>query len=291
MSRYNSHSNVTTAVLDTIISREASDREGIAQNQSLCRTMASRLAAPYGDLEQTLLPLCKENNAVAEETDVRAFLQEQRARIKKLAKGNVERERKLQIFLETLRTLKEQALNEANTDPSTDDEPMQVVDYKEKIETLMEQTRVEHQNTQLPMHQEAYYREILAELGEKEPVLVKKDGGDDDDIEFLNHQSSSEKSLKCPITMVLLEEPVKNKTCKHVYSKAGIMQLMGQKGFCKCPVPGCGNHQVTLVQLEKDLQKDMLVRRARRRQAADSEQQASQAEMQDSDEEEQEAAL
>ena len=47
-------------------------------------------------------------------------------------------------------------------------------------------------------------------------------------------------SLKCPITLSLLEKPVRNDNCPHVYSLDAIKELVRHgHGQCKCPVAGC----------------------------------------------------
>jgi E3 SUMO-protein ligase NSE2 len=59
-------------------------------------------------------------------------------------------------------------------------------------------------------------------------------------------------SLKCPLTLQLLEEPVRNSTCPHVYSKAAILEVIRHgKGMVPCPVAGC-SARVTEKQLRED---------------------------------------
>ena len=59
-------------------------------------------------------------------------------------------------------------------------------------------------------------------------------------------------SLNCPITLTLLENPVRNATCPHVYSRAAIVELIRHgRGQIKCPVAGCGAN-VTEKQLKED---------------------------------------
>lgn len=59
-------------------------------------------------------------------------------------------------------------------------------------------------------------------------------------------------SLKCPITLVLLEKPVRNTSCRHVYSLDAIKELVKQgRGRCECPVPGCGAY-VNMAGLKED---------------------------------------
>ena len=73
-------------------------------------------------------------------------------------------------------------------------------------------------------------------------------GNEDDDI-VLDHETQS---LKCPITLVILDKPVRNATCPHVYSLDAIRELVRHgNGMCKCPVAGCGA-MVTMSQVRED---------------------------------------
>jgi E3 SUMO-protein ligase NSE2 len=59
-------------------------------------------------------------------------------------------------------------------------------------------------------------------------------------------------SLKCPITLTLLEKPVRNTNCVHVYSLNAIKELVRQgRGKCECPVAGCAA-EVTMDGVRED---------------------------------------
>ena len=59
-------------------------------------------------------------------------------------------------------------------------------------------------------------------------------------------------SLNCPITLQLLENPVRNDKCPHVYSRDAIKELVRQsRGACPCPVAGC-NAIVTMQGVRDD---------------------------------------
>jgi len=61
------------------------------------------------------------------------------------------------------------------------------------------------------------------------------DGGDDDIV-----IGTKKESLNCPITTMLLEDPVTSAACKHNFSKDAIMQLIRRNGGgVRCPIPGC----------------------------------------------------
>ena len=130
-----------------------------------------------------------------------------------------------------------------------------------------------------------FSREILTELGDKDATAAGGSNEEDEDIQVMG-SGSTNPNLKCPITTALLEDPVKNQVCGHVYSQKAMEAMLQNRGRTKCPVPGCTNTQVTNSQLVPDVQMDTLVRRERRRLEKAKEQQASQAQMVDSDEEE-----
>lgn len=85
--------------------------------------------------------------------------------------------------------------------------------------------------------------------------------------------------------MVLMEDPVVNKVCKHNYSKAAIQNHISTKRKNRgpnykvgCPVPGCFNDNVTLSQLEDDTTISIQVRRFQRKEARLQLERSSQAE-------------
>ena len=72
-------------------------------------------------------------------------------------------------------------------------------------------------------------------------------------------------SLNCPITLTLLEKPVRNTKCVHVYSLEAIRELVRQGGGkCKCPVSGCVE-EVVMERVREDKVMERKVREERRR--------------------------
>lgn len=60
---------------------------------------------------------------------------------------------------------------------------------------------------------------------------------EDDDLEMTYH---SKRSLKCPITMMTYENPVRSKVCPHIFSRDAVMEMISRNsGQIKCPVAGC----------------------------------------------------
>ena len=72
-------------------------------------------------------------------------------------------------------------------------------------------------------------------------------------------------SLKCPITLTLLEKPVRNTTCPHVYSLEAIRELVRQgRGSCACPVAGC-QARVSMNSVKEDKVMERKIREERAR--------------------------
>jgi SUMO ligase MMS21 Smc5/6 complex component len=68
------------------------------------------------------------------------------------------------------------------------------------------------------------------------PTDTDADEEEDDDLII----GQEIQSLNCPITLSLLEKPVRNENCVHIYSYDAIKELVRQGGGrCRCPVTGC----------------------------------------------------
>ncbi|GBC05404.1 hypothetical protein RclHR1_06200009 [Rhizophagus clarus] len=81
------------------------------------------------------------------------------------------------------------------------------------------------------------FRQKIWEVKHQNEPMPSLNQNDDDDI-VVGHQKDS---LTCPITTLLLENPVTSDLCKHSFSKEAILSLMRQSGdaVCVCPIPGC----------------------------------------------------
>ena len=113
------------------------------------------------------------------------------------------------------------------------------------------------------------------------PGRGSRNVNNDDDIEVMGNGRGAESqaaSLMCPVICKLLENPMKNKVCGHIYSLAGLKHLLRNSRRCACPVAGCQNNNVTMEQVEEDVETQFKIRREKRRQdAAATQQQYSQA--------------
>ena len=213
------------------------------------------------------------DSSILSQDELTKILQEHKESLKAIAAQNVERQRYVDTFVRGLTVVRHELSNHNNDD---EQDPTNLPDYNKKIKDAM----TGHKNSQqyVEVHQETLYRQLAEAIGEKL-------GTDEDEIEVTETQNAA--SLKCPVTGKLYEEPCKSKVCHHVYSRAGIMEyIRSKRGTCPCPVGGCGNQNVTIDQLEKDVEMEMMVRRQQRRDDRDAQQRASQAaDLMDSDEE------
>lgn len=279
MSRYAASQNIASAVCNSVLQKEATYREPITENMAL--TVAAATAS--ADLEETLQSIQEyiDDESIFSNTQVQEFLQERRGKLKQIAASNVNNQRQVDVFLDSVRALKqveEQNFDQAaeTTDEADKNDPGQRlgVIYQQKVQS--------QSSMQIEIHQEKHYRKVCETLGDTDDTTLE-----DNDIAIV-HQSGTQSTLNCPITTVLLEEPVKNKACGHVYSHAAILNMIHQqrRGSCKCPVVGCPNHKVVEAQLEKDLVTEQILKRERRKQDQEKEMRLSQADaVEDSEEE------
>jgi hypothetical protein len=260
-------------MLDSISQKEAAYKDGIKQNHAHCTTAAANIS-DSGNIESILMMMTKETEgkALISQEEVQAFLDEQRGRLKKLAEQNVDRDRTVDIFVSSVRQLRQRVLTESNN-TDTEGNAAVATDYEEQLKLLMDAEEKRRQGSQLDVHQETYYREVSTALGEKD-MYAKKPA--DDDIEVVQTGPNTV-SLLCPVTRALFEDPVKSKVCAHVFSRVGIMHMIGNKGYCQCPVAGCNNGRITMEQLEDDVATATMVRKEKRREDAAHKARASQA--------------
>lgn len=251
---------IATQILESAVSRNKQQQyqEPIVKNHTNVKSLAKQLQE-----FRTHLP-----SFFADDPDTMAqverFLQEQTEAVKQLAVENVQRDRRVRDFVEALQTVSSNAANEETTD------------FSLAIDAALQDPKLQSQH--VDMAQEKMYRDVLDHLGES--------GGGDDDICCVAATGAS--SLKCPITAMLLEDPVRNTLCHHTYSRNGIRQHMRTKGRnCRCPFPGCVNTQpVTESVLERDYEMEDAVRREKRRLEQETQRIASQAnDLVDSDDE------
>eukprot|EP00980_Cylindrotheca_fusiformis_P028292 scaffold22589_cov138-Cylindrotheca_fusiformis.AAC.55 len=212
--------HVSNQLLHQMIRKENTYKAGIRENHDLACTLAQRLSKG-GQLESLL----KEN------------IGEYREKLKELSEKNVLHERKVNAFVGGLNRISSQS--------------EEIEDYSSLLKESIDAEMKQLQRNSIEIHQEKMYLDTCLKLGEISAA------NQDDELEVM--EAVSTVSLKCPITAMLLQEPVRNKVCHHVYSKHAIQQYLQRNR--KCPCVGCGNTNVTLSQLEDDMATARLVRR------------------------------
>ena len=233
--------------------------------------------------------LVRPDGDIAEILGADAFLSSAYDRLKALAEGNARRMDEIDFFVEAVKDVKThvQQNNDANNDAAaaaaaaggmattTTDAP----NYERSIHDALENVRRTREGDARRVSPEEHELsiEIREALGEK--IKKKKrgrssrgggdddDDDDDDDLEIVRNKDDVH-ALKCPITGMLYENPVRNKVCAHVYDRAGLAQLLGMRKTT-CPVPGCSNRSLSLAQVEEDEQMKLKVKRHRAREEAE----------------------
>lgn len=245
---------------------ENSYRQSVAKIQASAAFLAEKLCKG----QQVENSLACSNTASAEENN--AFLEEQRTLLKDVAAANVLREREITWFIRAVQEMSSEAMRDEADDVDTE---VEIPNFDTILVEKMEAYKNERSAVEVDIYDERHCKDIRSRLGEKEQkkkASSKKKGrrsgdddDDDDDLEIINEQSqiNEEKHIKCPITGMFFEQPLKSKVCNHTYSKAGVEQMLHARKF-KCPIPGCTNNCLSREQLEPDVEMEMRVERFRR---------------------------
>ena len=267
--------NPVMAAANRVLSREAQYRQNVKAIQASAALLADKLRI-HGEVEAALT--CSTAPHAAEESTI--LLQEQRTLLKEIAAANVGRDRDISCFLGAVREMNQEAAvaaNAADDEEKKDDD--EVPNYESILTKKMEALANQHAAVEVDVHNEDYCKEIRTRLGEKEKKArtSKKSGrrsstgdgtDDEDELEILGatSQASEEHTVKCPITGMFYENPLKSKVCGHTYSSAGVQQLFKNRKY-NCPVAGCRNSHLKPDQLEEDVEMEIRVQRFKRRTA------------------------
>lgn len=206
-------------IIGQMIHKENDYKSGIKENHELGKTQAQSLCIG-GQLENLL-----------------GDVSEYRERLKQLSEKNVQNQRKVDAFVGALKNI---ASHQGD-----------IQDYQTMLEESIEKELQQINQSSVDVHLETMYLETCRALGEVSEAQK------DDELEIVESESSV--NLKCPLSGTLLEDPVKNKLCGHVYSRKSIIHHMRIK--TQCPVVGCSNKHLTSSQLEEDMATARLVRR------------------------------
>ncbi|CAI5725520.1 unnamed protein product [Peronospora effusa] len=107
-----------------------------------------------------------------------------------------------------------------------------------------------------------FYKKFCDSAG----IELAMDGDEDMSIQ----ESESTRSTICPVTQGVMEDPLRNPSCGHTYSKKGIQAHLRRNK--KCPVAGCPQ-KLSFKGLERDVEMEVIIARSH----PASEQQRSQA--------------
>ncbi|CAM9781797.1 unnamed protein product [Pylaiella littoralis] len=124
--------------------------------------------------------------------------------------------------------------------PEQMDVPYFLDDMESKVASAMEGADQKAVESQM-------YKDVMKSI-------AAPDESDDDDIVVPN---DNKVSLKCPINLTTMVDPMKSKVCGHTYGKQAILNVIrvgSKKGAVSCPVAAC-SHKVARADLVPD--KDM----------------------------------
>lgn len=239
---------------NNIRNRHADIRSGIQSNHDMAINFA-----------RSLQEIALADPALEEE--LKEFMSEQKLRLVKAAEHCVTLDQKIDAFEVALAAVTSSLQQNHN---------------EQDYETLLASEIANATNRQRPIdvQQAPKVRELRGALD----LPTSCDDEEEDELQVLG--GSGTQTLKCPISGATLQDPVRNKVCKHVYSKDALVQFLAQgqrKRKCACPVFGCSNQNLTLQSCEPDRSTAMAVKRHERKQAHQQEIRMSQAANVDSD--------
>eukprot|EP00529_Nitzschia_sp_RCC80_P030738 CAMPEP_0113462136 /NCGR_PEP_ID=MMETSP0014_2-20120614/11921_1 /TAXON_ID=2857 /ORGANISM="Nitzschia sp." /LENGTH=303 /DNA_ID=CAMNT_0000353959 /DNA_START=146 /DNA_END=1057 /DNA_ORIENTATION=- /assembly_acc=CAM_ASM_000159 len=250
--------------------------------------VTGRMARRENELKKGIQDIQTQAVATADRltTDVDRILDEPvlkkfRTTLKEIAAENVHQDRELKSYMNALKVLGDRtsSATTANDDEDEADEgQLEPDDFQTMIEEAMNEERAKLERNSVDVTKERMYTKMLERLKEETPDEGgnKNGDGDDSDDDLLivsvnGGPPGSSENLKCPITTQLMEEPVRNTVCGHVYSMEGIKQILksssSNRRGTKCPVAGCQNGNVTKSQLQVDDDLKIKIRRLKKRQS------------------------
>lgn len=183
-----------------------------------------------------------------------------RNELKENAKENVAMERSIQAYVTATRVVCGNANNAMNNNHTTSNESESEADAKPY--EFQEQMDIE-------------YKKALEDIERNAPAVTKEqayvtlcrllgeDEDQDDELAVVNDNETSVADIKCSLTMVLMENPVRSSVCGHTFEKDAIMQHLRKSR--KCPKYGCTNVRMTPDEFSEDPDTAMKVRRHKKR--------------------------
>ncbi|KAK1737181.1 E3 SUMO-protein ligase, NSE2 family [Skeletonema marinoi] len=248
------------------INKENDFKEGVKKLQNRA-TMTAELLTEGGEIETFLME--------ADPDNAEGFLLAQRNRLKAIAEGNAKQWDEIENFVQAVKDVRGDVQRQNQSGAAAggegeaaaagaDDPP----DYERSIQEAVEKVRLSKESNpnHVPLEEHEMVMSLREKLGEKVKKRARND--DDDDLEIVNNVGSDDvHALKCPITGMFFEDPVRNKVCGHTYDRKGLNQLFSTRKT-KCPIPGCSNNTLSLGQVEVDDEMKLKVRRHKTREEA-----------------------
>eukprot|EP00557_Chaetoceros_sp_GSL56_P014284 CAMPEP_0176485868 /NCGR_PEP_ID=MMETSP0200_2-20121128/5268_1 /TAXON_ID=947934 /ORGANISM="Chaetoceros sp., Strain GSL56" /LENGTH=298 /DNA_ID=CAMNT_0017882539 /DNA_START=113 /DNA_END=1009 /DNA_ORIENTATION=+ len=279
---------------DRILAKKKDFRNQIIRLDAHNKIGAESLAHD-GNLESTVRLALQNNNnrdnhSSKDDKDVdeawgafEAFLQQQREKIKGLTKIHIEMNQKVDALIGAVEDVKRQIHQHPppqQQQRQTDDDNSKPPDYELILQTKMELLKQQLEDQSGPVENHPWMKNTLTNMREVAASSRGGNGDDDDDdvqLEFSNNESSAE--YKCPITCQYMENPMRNTVCGHVFDLSGIQFHMRNKRSGRaCPVPGCANKNLSMDQMEQDVEKQLKVKRFLKRMEQEKQQRLSQTE-------------
>mmetsp|Transcript_14007 Transcript_14007/g.32571 ORF Transcript_14007/g.32571 Transcript_14007/m.32571 type:complete len:281 (-) Transcript_14007:1467-2309(-) len=239
--------------------QERQYRSYIEQNNNMGTSLATRLAK--GEQFEGLL-----GTDAAEEC---------RDTLKGLVRDNVEKERQLKAYVRAIRVVIDdagRALESSQREREEDEDKKPAAaaaasepatcEFKEKMDAAYGRALEEIARDCVLITQEPTYLNLCRQLGD--------DQDEDDELAVVQTAASANQSdskIKCPLTMAVMDDPVRSRVCKHSFQRAAIFEYL-RRGKKRCPVPGCRNGSMTVEELEDDPETLLRVRRYRKRESA-----------------------
>ncbi len=252
---------------DMAISKENEYKKGVKKLQTRTE-MAAQMLTEGGEIESFLME--------ADPDNAESFLLAQRNRLKAIAEGNAKQWNEIENFVQAVKNVRSdvQRQNQSSAAAGGDGEEEaadagadEAPDYERSIQEAMETVRQSKESdpNYVSLDDHEMVISLRESLGEK---VNKRSRNDDDDLEIVNNVGSDDiHALKCPITGMFFEDPVRNKVCGHTYDRKGLNQLFSTRKT-KCPIPGCSNNTLSLGQVEVDDEMKLKVRRHKTREEA-----------------------
>ena len=176
--------------------------------------------------------------------EFQTFLDSQRRRIHALAEMHIDTQQYNKAVL--------QSLNEITNETQKKDSDYQSI-FPAKIEVNM--TKIKSQANANSSQSQPH--EFTLHIQQKLREPMSKEEQSDDEIEMDTTCQVSD--FKCPVTGGLMTHPYRNKVCGHTYELDGIKFYLRTKNTC--PVAGCSNTQVSMSDLEEDVELAMNIKR------------------------------